>query len=239
MSKQGFIYKYSFPNGKVYIGQTRTSIEKRHYEHMYASEHDRRSLCEVAITKYGEPKLDLLETIEVGDNEKTKLISLLNAAEKKWISEYDATNRRKGYNIQNGGEIVTPEEFILEEAWWEIFEKEKRGNQIAYVRNILDIIIDKNGNIGDENEIIDFHLKSSDLTKEERAVWYGLKFDSEWAGQSTTFSAYVKNCPVADYLSDIVGNAFDEYTQYVSGQIWGRIMNKKDKIIANWWRNKD
>ena len=35
--KKIFIYKYTYPNGKVYIGQTRTSVNERHNQHMIAS----------------------------------------------------------------------------------------------------------------------------------------------------------------------------------------------------------
>ena len=53
MSKQGFIYKYTYPNGKVYIGQTRISVRERHYQHMSASKDPkRRTICEVERTKY-------------------------------------------------------------------------------------------------------------------------------------------------------------------------------------------
>ena len=31
---KGVIYKYTFPNGKVYIGQTRRNPELRHREHL-------------------------------------------------------------------------------------------------------------------------------------------------------------------------------------------------------------
>ncbi len=30
---KGYIYKYTFPDGKVYIGQTRRPPEERHREH--------------------------------------------------------------------------------------------------------------------------------------------------------------------------------------------------------------
>lgn len=237
MSKQGFIYKYTYPNGKVYIGQTQISVRERHYQHMSASKDPkRRTICEVAIAKYGEPKLETIETIEVADNEVTKLVGLLNEAEKKWITEYDSTNRTKGYNIQNGGERVTPEEFILQEKWYEIFENEGYGYQLGYVRELLDSIIEKNGNMGEDGEIIDFHLKSSDMTKEERQVWYGIKFIGGWEEKEMTFNSFIKTCPIADYLEDIVGNAFNDYTEHIRQIIWKQIMKKKDRIIKDYFK---
>ena len=237
MAKKGFIYKYTYPNGKVYIGQTRKSVEQRHYEHMSASKDPaRRTICEMAIAKYGEPKLDILETVEVEDNEPTKLVDKLNEAEKKWIRTYDSTNRGNGYNIQNGGNVVTPEEFILEEKFCEVYEKEGWGNFIGSVRGILDSMIEKNGLHDVWNS--DFQLKSSSLTKEERKVWYGYNF-IDFAGEQVTFNSYVKKCPAAEYVSDIIEHAFEDLSVDISRKIWSKIEKKKDKIIKEWYSTKN
>jgi len=155
---------------------------------------------------------------------------------KKWIKTYDSTNRAKGYNIQNGGNVVTPQEFILEEKWYEVYEKEEWDWFIGGVRKVLDSIIEKNGNVGDDGEIIPYHLKSSDLTKEEQKVWYGVKFMSGLNEKQVTFSSFVKTCPVSDYLSDIVEHAFDEFVEDINQTIWNRIAKKKDKIIKEYFK---
>lgn len=235
MSKKGFIYKYTYPNGKVYIGQTRTTVKNRHNQHMTASKDpERRTICEIAIAKYGEPHLETIETFEVEDNESTKLIKLLNEAEKKWIEKYDSTNRKKGYNIQNGGKVVTPEEFILEEKFYEISEKEGLETFLNHVRNVLDNIINKNGVVGEDGEILDYHLKSSDLTKEERKVWYGVTFDS-WCGEQISFNTFVKRCP-CDYLDDIIWRGFEDLAEDREVSIWDRIMSKREKIIKDYFK---
>ena len=122
---KGFIYKYTFPNGKVYIGQTRVSVEERHKQHMWASkpDNDRRSVCERAIAKYGEPILETIEEIEVDDANITDLCEKLDDAEMKWISYYNSTDTTKGYNIKGGGVHKTPDKFILEETIQNIWEK--------------------------------------------------------------------------------------------------------------------
>ncbi|MBQ6085447.1 MAG: hypothetical protein IJK94_03015 [Bacteroidaceae bacterium] len=67
---KGYIYQYTFPNGKMYAGQT-IRPPTRHYEHFYASKHCKLSkVCELAIAKYGEPKMEIIDTIEVEDHEK-------------------------------------------------------------------------------------------------------------------------------------------------------------------------
>lgn len=104
MSKKGFIYKYTFPNGKIYIGQTRVSVDKRHYQHVQLSKDPTKSrLCEKAIAKYGEPLLEIIETIEVDDDKEIDLRNMLNNAENKWIKEYDSESPINGYNVKRGG----------------------------------------------------------------------------------------------------------------------------------------
>lgn len=102
-NKKGYIYKYTFPNGKVYIGQTKTDVNKRHKQHMHLSKHPFKSrLCEKAIAKYGEPLLETIEIVECNDNEE-KLNELLNFAENKWIKLYKSENPIYGYNAKRGG----------------------------------------------------------------------------------------------------------------------------------------
>ena len=190
--KKGYIYKYTYPNGKVYIGQTRVSVNQRHLQHMYASKDPkRRTICEVAIAKYGEPQLDIIETIEVKDDEITKLVEKLNRAEKKWIKKYDSTDVTKGYNVQHGGEITTPEKYILQEKWYEIFEKEKWGYLIEYYTEILSSIGNKICVTGEK------------LDKEEKSCWYGYKFMDYEYGKETTFNSFYKRNLDSPFGSDI------------------------------------
>lgn len=260
MSKQGFIYKYTYPNGKVYIGQTRSSVMQRHYEHMSASKDEsRRTICEVAIVKYGEPELDIIETIEVEEHDQTKLIMLLNEAEKKWIKEYDSTNRRNGYNIQCGGEMITPEQFILEEKWYEIFDKDGWGDLIEYYSELLKQIGYK------------ICISNEKLTKEEMSCWYGYKFMDYSIGKVTTFKDFYNRnkynmflCDSGDvhlevleilysetsneaekieaakqeslcYFNSIMNSAIeDHWIKDIQETIWEKVMEKKDKIIKEW-----
>ena len=83
MIKKGYIYKYTFPNGKVYIGQTAQNLEERHYQHLYNADHidaEDRSILLVdrAIHKYGVPKLEVIDEIECNDNEIVKFQEELN-----------------------------------------------------------------------------------------------------------------------------------------------------------------
>ena len=75
------------------------------------------------------------------------------------------------------------------------------------------------------------------MTKEERQVWYGIKFIGRWKKKEITFNSFVKTYPIGDYLGDIVGNAFDDYVEHIRQIIWKQIMKKKDKVISDFYKN--
>ena len=228
MKLYGYIYKYTFPNGKVYIGQTRTTVQQRHYTHMYdAKRKDRGGLVDIALAKYGEIFPETIETIEVEENEATKLIELLNDAEVKWIKHYDSTNRQKGYNVQNGGNIETPEIMILKEKWYEIYQKDKWGEMLGYLRENLE-------NIGKK-----LYLTKEKLNKDEQYVWYGYKFKTNLFDKDTNFSRYFHCFHISNdyngYCDTILEKAWDDLIVDVQQTIWKDINKKKDKIIKEYW----
>lgn len=86
------VYKYTFPDGKVYIGMTSLSLEQRRdngYQH-------NRKLQE-AMRLYGwfgfshEVLIDGLTEQQAAEEEQ------------RLIAEHDATNPSKGYNVSLGG----------------------------------------------------------------------------------------------------------------------------------------
>lgn len=191
MKKQGYIYKYTYSNGKVYIGQTRVSVKERHYQHMSDSKNkNRRQLCELAIAKYGEPQLDVVETIDFDGDDNTKFIEKLNKAEKKWIKKYESTDIRKGYNIQNGGNIKNLEKYLLEERWYEIFDNQKWGHLLAFYKELLNSIGHK------------ICVTNEKLTDEERRCWYSYKFMDYEIGKETTFSGFYNRNKDNTWLCD-------------------------------------
>lgn len=86
-------------NGKLYVGQTTTSLRRRfqsHVDHASRSERCSKSAIEQAFLKYGRHRFTIvvLEACETMD--------ALNAAEKHWI-EHLHTKAPRGYNIREGG----------------------------------------------------------------------------------------------------------------------------------------
>ena len=248
MSKKGYIYKYTYPNGKVYIGQTRVSVEARHKQHMWASKYEdgKRTLCERAIAKHGEPIVETIETIEVDDSNITNLCKRLDEAEKKWIQEYDSTNLQKGYNIQCGGTYKTPEEFILEEKYYELWDK---GDYTKKIEETWEILSNIGVKICNSNE---------PLNKKEKNVWYKTRFHFPDFGMINFCGLYNSVVNRSDvvffmgleelfttndeelYSQNIFDKIMEEsikfYAQYESGRVWENVEKYREKYINAYYQ---
>ena len=131
----GYIYKYTSPNGKSYIGQTTTSLIKRSGKRgkLYLG-------CRVfynAIKKYG------FDNFEVSILEEC-LIKELNEKEKHYIEELK-TLVPYGYNVKDGGQNTS-----------------RKENPI-YAYNLDGTFYKKYFNQNDARK--DFNINGSDLTK--------------------------------------------------------------------------
>lgn len=96
---EGIVYKITNKiNGKIYIGQTIGSLEKRWREHCCKSSHCYR--LRKAIEKYGKDSF-LKEIVWSGCGNEEVLCRCLDAMEVAFINYYDSIN--KGYNVSKGG----------------------------------------------------------------------------------------------------------------------------------------
>jgi group I intron endonuclease len=84
---------------KVYVGQTRKTLQERLQEHIYAAHGKNKSLIYRAMRKYGETSFQITLLEELPDC----TIEQLNAREIYWITQYKANNRAFGYNLTEGG----------------------------------------------------------------------------------------------------------------------------------------
>ena len=92
----GFIYIIkNTVNSKVYIGQTRTSVDQRWKEHLRHAQYGDQVINR-AMKKYGVDKF-YIETLEICD------ISIIDEREIYYIDLYDSTDKSKGYNVSIGG----------------------------------------------------------------------------------------------------------------------------------------
>jgi group I intron endonuclease len=95
-------------NGKIYVGKTEKSIEKRFKIHIKnALVGLRQSRLYSAIRKYGASNFSI-EVIEVLE-QKDCVIEKLNALEIKYIKDLDSKNPNVGYNMTDGGDGGTSE----------------------------------------------------------------------------------------------------------------------------------
>lgn len=92
----GYIYKYTSPNGKNYIGQTINSLKERAKSLIDGRGYKKCSVFWKAIQKYGWKnfKVEILEEVKVEE---------LNNKEKYYISLFNSLVPN-GYNLTTGGE---------------------------------------------------------------------------------------------------------------------------------------
>lgn len=97
MINSGVIYRFTFPNGKYYIGQS-WNYKERCKSHKSESITRGKSVVYKAIRKHGWDNIikDILTS-----NLKTQ--EQLDLYEIFWINTYDSRNRSIGYNIAPGG----------------------------------------------------------------------------------------------------------------------------------------
>ena len=86
-------------NGKRYVGQTKTTLQKRWYKHRYMAlvKHANTRLYE-AIRKHGHDVFTLVALQRFMGTQ-----SMADEFESTWIRAYDSTHDEKGYNMTSGG----------------------------------------------------------------------------------------------------------------------------------------
>lgn len=100
MTKYGRVYIIrNTVNTKVYVGQTTVSIKLRFQNHLSAARNGKDYIIGKAIRKYGEDKfyIELLEEC---------LAEELNEREVYWISYFNSTDSKFGYNMSIGGNVT-------------------------------------------------------------------------------------------------------------------------------------
>ena len=143
--RSGVIYLYTFPNGKVYIGQTRRDPKVRHREHLDPKIGPLNGAFWKAYQEQGEPKYEILETHQYENVEK--LIDVLNERETFFINKYKATDPDFGYNVKPSGTVGLhgePKICRLCDAYYNL-----------YMQNIWPIFKSMEEKIGHEDQMTD------------------------------------------------------------------------------------
>lgn len=101
--EKGYIYKIiCLATGKLYIGQTLRTIEKRWKRHIRDAKKGSEHKFHRAIRKYGEENFTVEELLAVSAPTKKELKAQLDLLEIEYISRFNT--REKGYNSTDGGE---------------------------------------------------------------------------------------------------------------------------------------
>lgn len=122
-------------NGKVYIGKTIKTMEKRWVRHKSLSFKKKTPLY-LALQKYG------FESFLIEEIDKASTLEELNEKEKQWITHYQSKDREKGYNMTDGGDGGEQSPEILERV-----ADMKRGKPLSkeHRENISKGLIGKTG----------------------------------------------------------------------------------------------
>lgn len=130
MTKYGRIYIIKNTiNDKVYVGQTKVSLKLRFQNHLSAARRGFDYVLGKAIRKYGEDKfyIELLEEC---------LAEELNDREIYWISFFNSTNNKCGYNISTGGNVTRTSSDLDESVILEMFKQGISGFNIAKILHV-------------------------------------------------------------------------------------------------------
>ena len=106
----GYIYIIFFPNGKVYIGLTTTSLEQRKKEHKSNAKKGNRRYLYNALRKYNMVDTFKLIEIDIADTKEE-----LYEKEMGYIIMYRSFEREYGYNMTYGGDGVNGYVFTEED----------------------------------------------------------------------------------------------------------------------------
>lgn len=117
-------------NNKVYIGQTRTSIEQRWKEHLRDSKRCKYTLYN-AMRKYGIENF-YVEQLDVCD------VNMLDEMEISYIKKFKSTDDRYGYNISTGGKTPQKEKkFVDEDLVVDLYCNKKKT--LAYISDVTGV----------------------------------------------------------------------------------------------------
>ncbi len=116
------IYKITnILNGKMYIGKTEGSIEKRFKEHIKEKGRSKHRPLYRAMNKYG------VENFKIELIEET---NFSNEREVYWIKYFDTNNKKNGYNATIGGDGKT---WLDYNAIIECYKKEQNLKTVAKI----------------------------------------------------------------------------------------------------------
>ncbi len=163
---KGIIYKYTFKDGKVYIGQTRRPQELRFAEHFNESTGPKNPTMWEAYKKFGMPRYEVIYEEECDDEDE--LVNSLNQKETLFIAIYKADDPRYGYNIRSWGIEKTKTNRIVCEKYHEHMDKVLESKLELYNKAVDKIYNTKEPLTEEENYLLKYKYPENmmcDLSK--------------------------------------------------------------------------
>lgn len=102
---KGVVYKCTFANNKIYIGQTRRPLQQRIKEHVDPIAGPRTMGFWKAYQENGEPQYEVLYETESENLEA--LVNDLNRVESLMIKRFKSYDEHYGYNLMSYGQVRT------------------------------------------------------------------------------------------------------------------------------------
>ena len=238
---KGYIYQYTFPDGKIYIGQTRRPIELRHREHLNPSTGILNPGFWEAYQTVGEPSLTVLETVEAEDI--STLVDMLNIRETTYIILNKATDPRYGYNRMSRATAYSPDRAILNKEYNRLriqAELDKQPFFDSITRKFFDGVKDftDEERLFIQGSLLDNNLFSDALREIINLEDYSLRDDSDGVFFEDAME-YAKMVYMEE-MEDIISQYMEENANEILRNRQGKIIQQLDKdgnVVHEYWSN--
>ncbi len=212
---KGIIYKYTFPDGKVYIGQTRRHPETRKREHINKTVGPTNSGFWEAYKKYGEPQYEVLYEIELDNVDE--LVSVLNYMETGFIHLYRADNPQFGYNKKSFGTTSTITPTIMRRKFNELC-KQFSESRIKLLNSTIDKIWNTKEPLTEEEKFLIKEKYREDNLFQEHIDAFNIdnlpdNIDEEvgfYLGEALDFVRFLINEDAEEEASSFIEENFDQ-----------------------------
>ena len=229
---KGYIYKYTFSDGKIYIGQTRRPIEMRHAEHLNASTGPLNPGFWEAYQRLGMPELTVLESVE--DEDQTRLIAKLAHLENGYIYREHATDPAYGYNRKPIATTYSPDINILNKEFSRLCQKAEEEKRPFFDELSRKWYYEKNPEFTPEEQaFIDGYIKTNNIFYHPVDPQEMIEDDSEWddefddiEDESFEFAVFMYN----EHMQEMIGQYVSENAEEIIRKAReGKIIQQLDK----------